>query len=176
MGLVRFYGISTLVCYLMPKLVYTYIKSKVGDRSRGWPEGSLFNSYYTEMSGRTLLLSLDFSTLPLIGNLYCWVLSKGVSSTIFKVFGTTRPGIESKSPGALASTLIYIYIGFGLVLWHINPCMLFKAKACLYIYIKYICMGFRLVLSYINPWMLFNAKSCLYIYIRYIAFINTFCT
>ena len=25
------------------------IVSKVGDHSRGWPEGSLFNSYYTEM-------------------------------------------------------------------------------------------------------------------------------
>ena len=24
-------------------------KSKVGDWSRGWPEGSLFNSYYTVM-------------------------------------------------------------------------------------------------------------------------------
>ena len=23
--------------------------SKVGDRSRGWPEGSLFDSYYTEV-------------------------------------------------------------------------------------------------------------------------------
>ena len=26
-----------------------YNKSKVGDRSRGRPEGSLFNSYYPEM-------------------------------------------------------------------------------------------------------------------------------
>ena len=25
-----------------------YKVSKVGDRSRGWPEGSLLNSYYTE--------------------------------------------------------------------------------------------------------------------------------
>ena len=25
------------------------VKSKVGDRSRGRPEGSLFNSYYTEV-------------------------------------------------------------------------------------------------------------------------------
>ena len=35
--------------------------SKVGDLSQGWPEDSLFNSYYTELSGRTLLLSLDCS-------------------------------------------------------------------------------------------------------------------
>ena len=34
--------------------VYVYIcvfdsKSKVGDPSRGWPEGSFFNSYYTKV-------------------------------------------------------------------------------------------------------------------------------
>ena len=40
--------------------------SKVGDRSRGWPEGSLFNSYYTKVYGREQLQSLDCSTLPLI--------------------------------------------------------------------------------------------------------------
>ncbi len=52
-----------------------------------------------------LLLSLDCSTLPLIRALYCWVLSKEASSTIFKVFGMTRPGIEPRSPGPLADTL-----------------------------------------------------------------------
>ena len=29
--------------------LYNISKSKVGDRSRGRPEGSLFNSYYTEV-------------------------------------------------------------------------------------------------------------------------------
>ena len=71
--------------------------------SRGRPEGSLFNSNYTEVWGRALLLSQDCSTLPLIRTLYCWVLSKEVSSTIFKVFGMTWPGIESRSPGPLAN-------------------------------------------------------------------------
>ena len=52
-----------------------------------------------------LLLSLDWSTLPLICTLYRWVLSKEVSSTIFKVFGMTRPGIEPKSLGPLVNTL-----------------------------------------------------------------------
>ena len=33
------------------------------------------------------------------------MLSKVVSSTIFKVFGMTRPGIEPMSPGPLANTL-----------------------------------------------------------------------
>ena len=52
------------------------------------------------------LLSLDCSTLPSICILYCWVLSKEVSSTIFKVFGMTQPGIEPKSPRPLANTLL----------------------------------------------------------------------
>ena len=39
----------------------------------------------------TTLPSLDCSTLFLIRTLYCWVSSKEVSSTIFKVFGTIRP-------------------------------------------------------------------------------------
>ena len=52
-----------------------------------------------------LLLSQDCSNLPLIHTLYCWVLSKEVSSTIFKVFGMTQPGIEPKSHRPLKNTL-----------------------------------------------------------------------
>ena len=78
-------------------------KSKVGNRSRGRPEGSFFNRYYTEMYGRALL----FSLIPLICTLYRWVLSKKVSSTIFKVFGMTRPGIETRSPGPLVNTILF---------------------------------------------------------------------
>ena len=81
------------------------LKSKAGDHSRGWPEGSLFDSYYTKVQGRALLLSLDCSVLPLIRTLQCWVLSKEASSTIFCVFGMTRPGIELRSLGPLANTL-----------------------------------------------------------------------
>ena len=40
------------------------------------------------------MISLDCSTLPLIRTLYSWVLSKEVSSSIFKAFGMTRSGIE----------------------------------------------------------------------------------
>ena len=56
-------------------------------------------------TSRALLLSLDCSTLPLIRTLYCWVLSKDVSSTILKVSGMTLPGMEPRSPGPLANTL-----------------------------------------------------------------------
>ena len=44
-------------------------KSKVGDCSRGWPESSLFDSYYTNVERRALLFSIDCSTLPLIRTL-----------------------------------------------------------------------------------------------------------
>ena len=102
----------------------TLLKSKAGDRSRGRPESSLFNSYYTEVKGRALLFSLDCSTLPLIHSLYCWVLRKEVSGTIFKVFGMTRSGIEPRSPGPSLNTLstkpmsrykLYFYL-FGEIL------------------------------------------------------------
>ena len=36
--------------------------SKVGDRCRRWPEGSLFNSYYTVVYGKTLPYIADCST------------------------------------------------------------------------------------------------------------------
>ena len=40
-----------------------------------------------------------------IRTLYCWVLSKEVSSTIFKVFGMRQLRIEPRSPGPLPNTL-----------------------------------------------------------------------
>ena len=55
--------------------------------------------------GEALLLPQNSSTLPLIRTLYYRVLSNEVSSTIFKVFGMTWPGIEPRSPGSLANIL-----------------------------------------------------------------------
>ena len=45
--LILFYGISTIVGYLMLNpFIYIYIYIyKVNDLSQGWPEGSLFNCY-----------------------------------------------------------------------------------------------------------------------------------
>ena len=43
--------------------------SKVGDSCGGWLEGSIFNSYNTNVKRRALFDSLDFSTLELIGTL-----------------------------------------------------------------------------------------------------------
>ena len=56
------------------------VVSKVGYLSRGWPEGSLFNSYYIKVSGRALLhFTID---------LYLIALSalNAASSTIFSLW------------------------------------------------------------------------------------------
>ena len=42
--------------------LYIYIVNKLADGSQGQPECSLFNSFYTEVLERALLLSLDCST------------------------------------------------------------------------------------------------------------------
>ena len=57
------------------------VKNKVDNLSRGWPESSFFNSYYTKLQGIALLLFQDCFTLPLF---HTWVLSKAASSTIFE--------------------------------------------------------------------------------------------
>ena len=44
--------------------------------------------------------------LPSICTLHCWELSKEISSTILKVFGMTQLGIEPRSTGPLATTLL----------------------------------------------------------------------
>ena len=121
---------------------------KVSDRSRGRSESSLFKVY-----GRALLLFLDCSTLPLILTLYFWVLSKEVSSTIFKVFGRTRTEIEpsfsdhwrtlyplGKWAGVCASmqvciymcvwVYIYIYI-YMCVCVYVHVCMCMCVCVCL---------------------------------------------
>ena len=146
--------------------------SKVGDRSRGRPEGSLFNSYYTEMLERALLLSQDCSYLPWIYTLYCWVLSKEVSSTVLKVFGMTRPGIEARSHGPLANTqptrpmswLSYIYI-YEMSMW--------TKRRSIYIYI-YIYIYSTLIFMYTQRHMLAYIYIYIYIYICIYIYIHTY--
>ena len=48
---------SIITLFLFPFQSQTCKSRKVGDYSRGQPEGSLFNSYYTEVLRRTLLFS-----------------------------------------------------------------------------------------------------------------------
>ena len=46
--------------------LYIYIYIKVGDRSQGQPEGTLFNSYCTNVEGRVQLLSLNYIYIIII--------------------------------------------------------------------------------------------------------------
>ena len=111
-GLAGFYGISTILGYLMPNPLYTYIK---------------------------------YIRFGLVG-------FYGISTIVGYLM-----------PNPLYTYIyIYIYIWFGLVLWHTNHCRLFNAKSSLYIYIKY--TGFGLVgfygistiLGYLMPNLLYT--------------------
>ena len=83
-----------------------YVKKvKLATIVEGDPKAPFSIATTPRCRGRALLLSLDCSTLPLMHTLYCWMLSKEVSSTIFKVFGMMRPGTEPRSPGPLTNTL-----------------------------------------------------------------------
>ena len=72
---------------------------------KGDPKALFLIATTPRCRGRALFPSLDCSILHLIHTLYCWVLSKVVSSTIFKVFGMMWPGIEPSSPRPWVNTL-----------------------------------------------------------------------
>ena len=55
--------------------------TNIHDRSRGQPEGSIFNSYYNRGVG------------------------EGANPSIFLVLGMMQPGIEPTSPGSLVNIL-----------------------------------------------------------------------
>ena len=76
----EYVGIKCLLCLMKFALtkkcclnihiyIYIYIhifivSSKLTDRHWGRLEGFLFNTYYSEVSGRTRLLSIDYTTYP----------------------------------------------------------------------------------------------------------------
>ena len=68
----RFIKICIILFFYFSSYIYIYI-SKVGDRSREWPEIFLFDSYNIKVLERALLLSLYCSTLPLIRTLYIYI-------------------------------------------------------------------------------------------------------
>ena len=69
------------------------VKVKLVTVVEGDPKAPFSIATTQRCRGRRYSFTLDCSTLPLIRTIYCWVLSKEVSSTIFKVFGMTRPGL-----------------------------------------------------------------------------------
>ena len=60
--------------------------------------------YYLPIAGGRIIGFIPFPRVLVLCEMQS-VLSKEVSSTIFKVFGMTWPGIEPKSPGPLANAL-----------------------------------------------------------------------
>ena len=67
--------------------------------SRGWPEGSLFDSLVGEGATPSPGL-LQFTLDP-----YLILLSKEASSTIFWAFSMTQTGIGPRSPRPMVNTL-----------------------------------------------------------------------
>ena len=63
-------------------------------------------SIATRQRGRRGGYSISWITPLYLWFLQRWELSKAASSTIFWVFDMTRPGIEPRSPGPLANTLL----------------------------------------------------------------------
>ena len=86
-------------------LLLYYLVSKVGDHSRGWPEGSLFDSLLHQGVGEGATPFPGLLHFTLDPYLIMLRVKKEASSTIFWVFGMTRPGIEPRSTGRLANTL-----------------------------------------------------------------------
>ena len=84
---------------------HAYKKVKLATIVKGDRKAPLSIATAPKCRGRWLLLSLNCCILPSIRILYCGVLSKEVSGTLFKVFGMTRPGIEPRCSRPLANTL-----------------------------------------------------------------------
>ena len=127
-----FYGISTLVGHLMLNPIYTYI-------SNIW-FGLIGVGFY----------GISTSCRSFNAKFYLYIYIKYIWFGLVGFYGI------STLVGHLMLNPIYTYfvihmIGFGWVLWHINPCRSFNAKFYLYIYIY--------IYTYI-----------IYIYIKYIWF------
>ena len=177
-GLFGFYGISTIVGYLMPNPLYTYI---LNIYDLVWLGLWHINHCWLFNAKSSLYIYIKYIWFGLLG-------FYGISTIVGYLM-----------PNPLYTYILNIYDLVWLGLWHINHCRLFNAKSSLYIYIKYIWFGlvgfygistivgylmlnplytyilniYDLVwlgLWHINHCWLFNAKSSLYIYIKYIFF------
>ena len=138
LGLVGFYGISTIVSYLMPNPLYTYILNiydLIWLGFMAYHHCKLFNAK------SSLYIYIKYIWFDLV-----WFYS---ISTI----------VGYLMPNPLYTYILNIYdlVWLGWVLWHINYCRLFNAKSSLYIYIKYIWFdlvgfyGISTIVSYLMP-------------------------
>ena len=88
------------------QIIYSSKKSKVCDFSRGWPEGFLLIATTPRYRGGDCSILRVSPFYPWSSPYNGWVLEKAASSTIFRVFSMTRPGIEPSYPGHFANTLL----------------------------------------------------------------------
>ena len=98
--MVVFYGVSTFVVWLIPNTFHTYII--VVNYGRGWLEGSLFKSYYTEVYGEDATIFPVLLHFTLDTYLIMLRVKQGSINTIFESlvwFDLTL------NPGLLANTL-----------------------------------------------------------------------
>ena len=109
-NLAWFYGISTIVGYLLPNPLYTFI-SNICDLV--WLGLWHINHCKLFNANSSLYIYINYMWFGLVG-LY------GISTIGYSI------------PNPLYSYWIYI-IWLGWVLWHINLCRLFNAKSSLYI-------------------------------------------
>ena len=126
-GLVGFYGISTIVGYLMPNPLYTYI-SNIYDLV-----GLAFMAYQPlEVNAKSsLCIYIKYVLFGLVG-------FYGISTIV---------GYLMPNP---LHTYIKYMIWFGWVLWHIKNFRLFNTESSLYIYIYIYRIWFSSVLWHIN--------------------------
>ena len=116
-GLVGFYGVSTIVGYLMPNPLYTYI----------------LNIYDLVWLG--FLWHINHCRLfNAKSSLYIYIYIKYIWIGLIGFYGVC-PIV-----GYLMSNPLYIYIYIKYIwfhyvgFWYINHCRLFNAKSCLHIY------------------------------------------
>ena len=134
-GLVWFYGISTIIGYLMPAPLYIYVY-KIKDLVLL----VLWHINHYRLSKVKSSLFIYIKHMIWFG----WVLWHNNHCRLFNV-----------------KFFIHIYqihnIWFGWVLWHIKHCWLFNTQSSLYIYIKYIWFGWvgfygiSIIVGYLMP-------------------------
>ena len=140
-----FYGISTIVGYLMPNFLYTYISNiydlvwfglvlwHINNCRSFNPKSFLYNTsnIYDLVWFGLVLWHINYCTLFKAKS----SLNRYIKYIRFDWVGFYGTIVDYLMP----NPFLYIYwiyiIWFGSVLWHIKHCRLFNAKSALYIYI-----------------------------------------
>ena len=177
-GLVGFYGISTIVGYLMPNRLYTYILNMydlvllfLRHIKHCWLFNAKFSLYiYIKYIWFDLVGFYGISTIVgylMPNRLYTYILN--MYDLVLLLFKAFKHCWLFNAKFSLYIYIKYIWFGFvlfGLVLWHFNHwCYSMSNQLYMYRLNIYNLLLFGWVLWHINHCRLFNFKSFLYIYI-----------